>query len=98
MTACTITKATGTCGKPSVTSFVTRGGETLYECADHAYRMGAAEGEAAVGGLATVRVHGVTKTGRIVGVTPTFLRVEVATYGGKAARTVTVRRGEAIVL
>lgn len=35
MNTCTIRTSEGTCGRPAVTTFTTRRGETFHECAEH---------------------------------------------------------------
>ena len=92
MHTCTISmSATAECGKPAVSWFGTSRGERFYECAEHDSSQ-YFEANTEVGTLAEVEVHGVTKAGPIVKVTPTFIWVEVPIYGGASSRVVQVRR------
>lgn len=88
-TTCTVTRATGLCGAPAVTSFTTRGGATYAECADHDVSAICAPTAPALAPGATVVVYhaGVTKTGVVLTVGRTRAKVVVPVGRGRTAGT-----------
>jgi hypothetical protein len=80
----------GRCGRPAVTTFTGRNGETFAECADHDMSRIVTGHGFAPGDRVAVTHAGIDKVGRVVKIGRTRVTVEVPTYGGRYTATLTI--------